>query len=130
MIASPSLRAQNLIDLHSHLFMNEGLTYLFHGDFFDKELSANSWDDLFSLQTNPKTVNESGIRILVASLYAASPLLTPGGLRNAIREGLYNIAQSKELWQVMEMKKARIPQTDTAIQYFLNAWARVTTPTE
>ncbi len=80
------------VDLHSHLFMNEGLTWIFRGDFFDEHLSATSWRNLFSSQANPKTLNDSDIKIMVASLYAAHPLLTPWGLREAVRR---QIAQAE-----------------------------------
>ena len=80
------------IDLHSHLFMNEGLTWIFRGDFFDDHLHATSWKNLLSSQANPKTLNESQVRIMVASLYAAHPILTPWGLREAVRR---QIAQAE-----------------------------------
>ena len=65
--------------------MNEGLTWIFRGDFFDEHLSATSWKNLLSSQANPKTLNDSDVRIMVASLYAAHPILTPWGLRKAVR---------------------------------------------
>jgi len=87
----PSL-LQAQVDLHAHLFMNEGLTWIFRGDFFDEHLSATSWKNLLSSQANPKTLNESDVQIMVASLYAAHPILTPWGLKEAIRR---QIAQAE-----------------------------------
>lgn len=77
------------VDLHSHLFMNEGLTWIFRGDFFDEHLKATSWKNLLSSQANPKTLNQSDVRIMVASLYAAHPILTPWGLRQAVQRQVY-----------------------------------------
>ncbi len=85
-IAKDSNPPNQLIDLHAHLFMKEGLTYIFHGDFFDKEIRSTKWSDLFSSQANPKTLNESGLGIVVVSLYAINGLLTPRGLKHSIRE--------------------------------------------
>ena len=80
------------VDLHSHLFMNEGLTWIFRGDFFDEHLSATNWKNLLSSQANPRTLNNSDVKIMVASLYAAHPILTPWGLREAVRR---QIAQAE-----------------------------------
>jgi len=84
---SPAFSAQNkheMVDLHAHLFMKEALGWFFSGAFFEDEIRANHWSDRFSSQANPKTVNESGIGLLVVALYA-HPLFT-WNMRQTIRE--------------------------------------------
>lgn len=72
-IASSPARAYDpemgTVELHSHLFMDEGLGIMFHGS-FNGPLAADSWEDRFSSQVNPETLNNSGIGIMVVSLYA------------------------------------------------------------
>lgn len=77
------------LELHAHLFMNEGMTWLFRGD-FEGPLAADSWRDRFSSQANAEALERSGIQILVASLYA-HPLFT-WNLRDSIRR---QIAQAE-----------------------------------
>lgn len=69
-------------ELHAHLFMEEGMTWAFDGDFFGP-LQAKDWRDKFSSQANPETVAASGIDVLVVSLYA-HPLMTMS-LRDSVR---------------------------------------------
>ncbi len=76
------LKAESTVELHAHLFMNEGLTWLFRGDFFE-ELKASHWKDRFSTQTNPRELEESGNAIVVATLYAHP--LTTWDMRESIR---------------------------------------------
>lgn len=71
-----------LTELHAHLFMKHGLTWWFHGE-FNGPLAASSWKDRFSSQANPETMDQSGLRIVVASLYAL-PVIA-GDLRESIR---------------------------------------------
>jgi len=57
------------VELHAHLFMEEGMTWGFHGDFFGP-LEAKDHEDRFSSQASPETLRASGIRVMVVSLYA------------------------------------------------------------
>lgn len=77
------------VELHAHLFMNEGMTWAFNGG-FDGPLKARDWNDKLSSQANAESVNRSGITILVVSLYA-NPLFTLD-MRDSIRR---QIAQTK-----------------------------------
>ena len=70
------------VELHAHLFMKEGMSWLFRGD-FEGPIRAHSWTDKLSSQTNAETLDDSGIGILVVSLYA-HPFLT-FSLRDSIR---------------------------------------------
>jgi microsomal dipeptidase-like Zn-dependent dipeptidase len=70
------------VELHAHLFMKEGMTWAFRGDFFGP-LKATSWKDPFSSQANPETLENSGLSFVVAALYA-HPLFTLN-LRDSIR---------------------------------------------
>gem|GEM_PF-713305 len=79
------LPSEATVELHAHLFMNEGLTWLFRGDFFG-ELQADSHRDKLSTQTNPRTLQESGNAIVVATLYANG--FTAWDLRESIRRQL------------------------------------------
>ncbi len=56
------------VELHSHVFMDEGLGFIFNGN-FNGPLKAK-WSDRFSAAINPEALDRSGISILVASLYA------------------------------------------------------------
>jgi microsomal dipeptidase-like Zn-dependent dipeptidase len=69
-------------ELHAHLFMKEGMSWMFRGDFFG-ELKASDWKDRFDSQANPETLERSGIGLVVATLYA-HPLMTLS-LRDSIR---------------------------------------------
>lgn len=80
--SSPPHRQQLTVELHAHLFMKEGMEWLFRGN-FEGPLRATDWQSRLSSQTNPETVDRSEIGILVATLYA-HPLLT-NSRRNSIR---------------------------------------------
>lgn len=71
------------LELHAHLFMKQGMSWAFRGDFFGP-LRAESWRDRFSSQANSDSVQHSGIGVLVVSLYA-HPWMT-WNLRDSIRE--------------------------------------------
>lgn len=81
MIGSGHLGA-GTVELHAHLFMKDGMSWGFKGD-FDGPLYARDWQDRMSSQANHETLNASGIDILVVSLYA-NPLFV-SDLRNSIR---------------------------------------------
>src|SRR4051812_6206202 len=72
----------NTVELHAHLFMKEGMGWLFKGD-FNGPLQAENWKSRFSSQANPETLEQSGLDIVVATLYA-HPLFT-WSLRDSIR---------------------------------------------
>jgi len=61
--------AAGTVELHSHIFMDQGLGLMFHGK-FTGPIEATSWKDRFSEQTNADAVNRSGVAILVVALYA------------------------------------------------------------
>lgn len=63
------------IELHAHLFMKHGMTWLFRGHFEDS-LRAHDWRSRFSSQANPAALHRSQLDLIVATLYA-HPLLTP-----------------------------------------------------
>lgn len=68
--ASHLRHPENLsVELHAHLFMDEGLGPMFNGGFFEP-LAASHWTHKLSNQTTPETVQKSNIGILVATLYA------------------------------------------------------------
>src|SRR5262249_40782394 len=73
------------LELHSHLFMNEGVP-IFHGDFFANDLEVEDWKSEFRSQANVETLERSGIGLLVATMYA-HPLM-PGGRKAAILKQL------------------------------------------
>ncbi len=57
------------MELHAHLFMKEGMTWVFSGD-FDGPLRATSWTQRLRSQANPESMNRSEAGIVVAMLYA------------------------------------------------------------
>lgn len=57
------------VELHAHLFMKEGLGWLFRGD-FDDPIQATSWSDRLSSKANPETLDASGNGVVVISLFA------------------------------------------------------------
>lgn len=84
------------VELHSHLFMKEGLSWFFNGGFFEP-LRARNWSDRFSSQANSETVENSGIQILVATFYA-HPLLKMSvrdSIRSQILQALRFVSQNK-----------------------------------
>jgi microsomal dipeptidase-like Zn-dependent dipeptidase len=72
----------SMIELHAHLFMDEGMGWLFKGD-FNTPLRATSWKNRFSSQANPEALNASQLDIVVATFYA-HPLFG-GSLKDSIR---------------------------------------------
>lgn len=71
------------VDLHAHLFMKEGMGWLFQGGFHDP-LHANSWQDRLSSQINQTSLEHSKLNLVVATLYA-HPLLTRS-LKDSVRK--------------------------------------------
>jgi microsomal dipeptidase-like Zn-dependent dipeptidase len=80
--ASQASAPSGAVELHAHLFMKEGMTWAFRGDFFGP-LRATSWKDPFNSQANPESLENSGLSIVVAALYA-HPLFTLS-LRESVR---------------------------------------------
>lgn len=78
----PLEKERATVELHAHLFMKEGMTWFFRGD-FDGPLRAETWRDRFRTQANPETLDRSELGVLVATLYA-HPLFTLS-LRDSIR---------------------------------------------
>lgn len=77
-----SFSGQGSVELHAHLFMKEGMTWAFRGDFFGP-LEARTYEDRLSSQANPDALDKSGLSIVVATFYA-NPLFT-WSLRDSIR---------------------------------------------
>jgi len=71
------------IDLHSHLFMKDGLGVLFSGKFSEK-LHAHKWSDGFSSQANAETLEASHLGLVVVSLFASQPYVL--NTRDSIRK--------------------------------------------
>jgi microsomal dipeptidase-like Zn-dependent dipeptidase len=57
------------VDLHAHLFMEEGLGWLFRGR-FDGPRRADSWDDRLSSKMDAASLEASGIGVVVVALFA------------------------------------------------------------
>ncbi|MBI3558034.1 MAG: membrane dipeptidase [Deltaproteobacteria bacterium] len=81
-LGQPAMVSAGGIELHAHLFMKEGMSPMFRGDFFGP-LKATSWRDRFSSQANPETLNASGLQVAVVSLYS-HPVLTLS-MRDSVR---------------------------------------------
>jgi microsomal dipeptidase-like Zn-dependent dipeptidase len=79
------------VELHAHLFMKEGLGWLFSGSFVEP-LEAVSWDDQLSSNVNAEALEASGARVVVVALFA-HPMFV-GDPREAVRA---QIAQA-EAW--------------------------------
>ncbi len=75
--------ARASVDLHTHAFMDRGAPILFDGHFFGP-IRATKWSDALKFQTNPETVLQSGIQILVVALYAHP--LARWDMRESVRE--------------------------------------------
>jgi microsomal dipeptidase-like Zn-dependent dipeptidase len=76
----PSDRAT--LELHAHLFMKEGMTWAFSGD-FEGPLKAENWKTRFHSEANLETLDRSEIGVVVAALYAHPLFVT--NLRESIR---------------------------------------------
>lgn len=89
------------LELHAHLFMKEGMSWAFRGEFFGP-LRAESWRDRLRSQANPESVNHSGIGLLVVSLYA-HPLMT-WDLRDSIRKQIELarefVSRNADRWEI------------------------------
>jgi microsomal dipeptidase-like Zn-dependent dipeptidase len=83
------------IDLHAHLFMQEGMTFLLRGD-FDEPAKAGSWTSMVSTKMTRDSLDPSGLRLVVVSLYAhpilsrftGSPKEWFSGTREPVKESL------------------------------------------
>lgn len=65
----PSRLPDRSLDLHAHLFMKEGLGWLFRGSFDEPHL-ADSWDDRLSSKVDAAALDRSGIGLVVVALFA------------------------------------------------------------
>lgn len=70
------------IELHAHLFMKEGMGWLFRGS-FNERLQASSWKNRFRSQVNADSLQASQLDIVVVTLYA-HPFLT-FSMRDSVR---------------------------------------------
>jgi len=57
------------VDLHAHLFMKQGMGWLFRGS-FDGPIAATSWRNRLSSKVNRAALDASGNGIVVVSLFA------------------------------------------------------------
>ena len=73
-LANTSASNFGAVDLHAHLFMKEGMTWLFRGD-FNAPLRATNVNQLWSSKVNADALIQSNLSIVVVSLYA-HPLAT------------------------------------------------------
>lgn len=78
-----SRRADALVDLHNHLFMKEGLGWLFRGS-FEEGVASDDWGDRLFNKTDAETLERSGLSVVVVSLFA-HPVFV-GDLRDSIRD--------------------------------------------
>lgn len=90
MAALPLRSWAGTVELHAHLFMNDGMTWGFRGD-FDGPLKAKDWRQKLSSQANPETAFASGIDIMVVTLYANALFTT--NLKNSIRRQIVRVRQ-------------------------------------
>jgi microsomal dipeptidase-like Zn-dependent dipeptidase len=88
------------VDLHAHLFQKPGLGWFFSGS-FGEELVADSWDDRLSSKANHKTLDESGVGIMVVALFA-HPVYR-SDVRDALREQIAvakAFAAKSPVWEI------------------------------
>ena len=57
------------VDLHAHLFMKQGMGWLFRGS-FEGPIAATSWRNRLSSKVNRATLDASGNGVVVVSLFA------------------------------------------------------------
>lgn len=74
--------ARGGVDLHAHLFMKEGMGWLFNGGFQDP-IQASNWTEGLSSQVNAEILDRTQLDIVVATIYA-HPWLTLS-LRESVR---------------------------------------------
>lgn len=79
------------IDLHSHLFMQDGMGPLLWGD-FDEPAKANSASSRFRTKMTRESLDASGLKVIVVAFYA-HPVLTRGSVRDSL---LRQIAQAEQ----------------------------------
>jgi len=77
-----SLAQAGHVELHAHVFMKEGMSWMFRGR-FDEPLRARTYKDGLSSQINAEALESSGASIVVVALYA-HPWLT-WSLQDSIR---------------------------------------------
>jgi len=74
--------AEGSVDLHSHLFMHEGMGVLMRGAFDDPARSMN-WNTRLQTRISKENLEKSKLRIVVVSYYA-HPILKLGNVRESI----------------------------------------------
>lgn len=79
------------IDLHSHLFMKDGVGPLLRGK-FDEPAKATSATSRFSTKMTRESLDASGLKLIVVSFYA-HPVLTRGSVRDSL---LRQITQAEQ----------------------------------
>ena len=105
------------LDLHSHLFMEDGLGWLFRGSFDEPHL-ADSWDDRLSSKVDAQALDRSGIGLVVVALFA-HPLYV-ADMRASIRA---QIARAKRF--VARHPRWAIAKSPTQARRLLESGRRV-----
>lgn len=74
--AEKGLEKDLTVELHAHLFMEEGLGFMIRGSFDDEVCAADHWTDRFSVQANLQGLRDSRVGITLLSVYV-HPILKP-----------------------------------------------------
>lgn len=96
-----ALPASAEVDLHVHLTMKEGMSWLLRGD-AHAPLRAESWKDRFSTRANFESMDRSGLKVVVATLFA-HPWAT-SDLRQALRrehESIVAYTKENPQWRIV-----------------------------
>ncbi len=73
------------IDLHAHLFMNEGVNGIYFGKFFSDKILAKKWNHAKRSQVNEEILRKTDLDIVVVALYAA-PILAGESVYKSIHK--------------------------------------------
>jgi microsomal dipeptidase-like Zn-dependent dipeptidase len=87
--ADAPLEKDLTVELHAHLFMEEGMGLMIRGSFHDPLCAADHWTDRFSVQANAQGMKDSHVGITVLALYA-HPIFE-GDLLRSIRAQLAQV---------------------------------------
>ena len=101
LVLASTLLARAEVDLHVHLTMKEGMSWLLQGD-ATTPLRADSWKDRFSTRANFESMDRSGLKVVVATLFA-HPWAT-SDLRQGLRrehESIIAFTRAHPHWQIV-----------------------------
>ncbi|HXH75115.1 MAG TPA: membrane dipeptidase [Bacteriovoracaceae bacterium] len=71
------------VDLHAHLFMEQGVNIIYNGGFFLPHIKAKKWNHAKRSQVNENLMKQTELSIVVVSLYAA-PIIAGESVFNSI----------------------------------------------